>query len=45
MKYIIYPFLTLELDTMADTGNELCFGFILLMNTLIQPLKSAEIKT
>lgn len=30
---------------MADTGSELCFGFVLFMNTLMQPLKSAEINT
>lgn len=30
---------------MADAGKELCFGFILLIKTLIQPLKSADINT
>lgn len=29
----------------AEAGSELCLGFVLLINTLIQPLKSALTRT
>lgn len=35
----------IKLYVSADAGKELCFGFILFTNTLMQPLKSAETNT
>lgn len=32
-------------QAMAEAGNELCFGFVLFRNTLMHPLKSADINT